>query len=66
MLGLIWAAVLEDGQNSSSKVGLLNCIEPSLAIKVARKNLRQNNSIKFIKLKIEDVNLKPGKILDIV
>ncbi len=49
-----WAKVV------APKVGLLNCIEPSLAIKVARKNLRQNKNIKFIKLKIEDVNLKPG------
>lgn len=41
------------------RVGILNCIEPSIAIKIAKKNLSRNNNIKFIKSKIENVNLKP-------
>ncbi len=49
-----WAKVV------APRVGLLNCIEPSLAIDVAKKNLGQNKNIKFIQLAIEDVNLKPA------
>ena len=48
-----WAKVV------APRVGVLNCIEPSLAIDVARKNLSQNKNVKFIKLAIEDINLKP-------
>ncbi len=47
-----WAKVV------APRVGLLNCIEPSVAIEVAKKNLDQNKNIKFIKLKIEEINLK--------
>jgi SAM-dependent methyltransferase len=49
-----WAKVV------APRVGLLNCIEPSLAIEVAKKNLNKNKNVKFIKLAIEDINLKPG------
>ena len=49
-----WAKVV------APRVGLLNCIEPSLAINVAKKNLNQTKNIKFIQLAIEDVNLKPA------
>ena len=48
-----WAKVV------APRVGMLNCIEPSLAIDVARKNLSQNKNVNFIKLAIEDINLKP-------
>ena len=49
-----WAKVV------APRVGLLNCIEPSLAIEVAKKNLNKNKNVKFIKLTIKDINLKPG------
>ncbi len=49
-----WAKVV------APRVGLLNCIEPSSAIEVARKNLNHNKNIKFIKLPIEEINLKIG------
>ena len=49
-----WAKVV------APRVGILNCIEPSSAINVARKNLRLNQNINFIKLPIEEINLKPG------
>ena len=48
-----WAKVV------APRVGLLNCIEPSLAIEVAKKNLNKNKNVKFIKLAIKDINLKP-------
>ena len=44
-----WAKVV------APRVGMLNCIEPSLAIDVARKNLSQNKNVNFIKLAIEDI-----------
>ena len=47
-----WAKVV------APKVGFLNCIEPSTAINIAKKNLSKNKNIKFIKSKIENVNLK--------
>ena len=40
------------------KVGFLNCVEPSMAIKVAKKNLKQFKNIKFINSKIEHSKLK--------
>ena len=47
-----WAKVV------APRVGFLNCIEPSSAIKVAKKNLVQNKNVKFIQSKIENINLK--------
>ena len=48
-----WAKVV------APRVGILNCIEPSMAINIAKKNLSKNKNIKFIKSKIEEVKLKP-------
>ena len=48
-----WAKVV------APQVGILNCIEPSIAINIAKKNLSKNKNVKFIKSKIEDVSLKP-------
>ena len=47
-----WAKLVAD------KVGFLNCVEPSTAIKVAKKNLKQFKNIKFINSKIEHSKLK--------
>lgn len=49
-----WAKIV------APKVGVLNCIEPSIAINVAKKNLSNNKNIKFFKSKIENVNIKPA------
>ncbi len=49
-----WAKVV------APRVGLLNCIEPSSAIKIAKKNLNKNKNVKFIKSPIEQIKLKPS------
>ena len=49
-----WAKVV------APKVGKLNCIEPSSAINVAKKNLKRFNNIKYLKLAIDKVKLKPN------
>jgi len=40
------------------KVNKLNCIDPSLSIKVAKKNLKNFNNINFINESIDNVKLK--------
>lgn len=40
------------------KVGLLNCVEPSEAIKVAKKKLKKFNNIKYYKKTLSDSGLK--------
>jgi len=49
-----WAKIV------APKVGELNCVEPSLAIKVAKKNLKKHNNIKFFQSSIEDIELDNG------
>ena len=40
------------------KVGILNCIDPSSAIQVAKKKLKKFNNIKYHQKSLDNVNLK--------
>ncbi len=47
-----WAKII------APKVGKLNCIDPSSAIDVAKKNLKKNYNVNYIKTSIDKVTLK--------
>ena len=49
-----WAKVV------APRVGKLNCIEPSSAINIAKKNLKKIKNVKYINLTIDKLNLKPN------
>lgn len=42
------------------KVGKLNCIDPSSAIEIAKKHLRQHNNISFYRDSLDSINIKKG------
>ena len=42
------------------RVGLLNCIDPSAAIEVARDNLAEVGNVKFLLGSVDEPGLKPG------
>ena len=66
-MGLTWVVVRQVAKVVAPKVGMLTCVEPSSAIKVAKKNLNKNKNIKFIKSSIKNIKLVSGsQILDIV
>ena len=55
---MIWDAELEDGQDFfADKVKLLNCIEPSKAINVAKK-FKDKKNLSFIKGDVNNSGLK--------
>lgn len=47
-------------QYVAPKVSQLNCVEPSTAIQVAKKNLANNKNVKFYKESTDNCSLKPG------
>lgn len=49
-----WAKIV------APRVGFLNCIEPSAAIEVAKRNLKKSNNVKFFAETTDTCSIKPG------